>query len=128
MEDLPRLLLVEVVADRRLALSEHTSLSTTLLVFLGACVLIAAIGGTTIGIITAIVGNVLIALALNVQRYAHIRLHQQRAQYRERAKQALKNATNGANAFFRWMRTVRSLTRSTSPMLSVKRAYEGNFH
>ena len=37
-----------------LALNEHTSLSTTLLVFLGACVLIAAIGGTTIAIGTAI--------------------------------------------------------------------------
>lgn len=44
-----------------------------------------------IGIVTAIVGNVLIALALNVQRYAHIRLN------RERAKQALKNAKNGGS-------------------------------
>lgn len=47
-----------------------------------------------IGIVTAIVGNVLIALALNVQRYAHIQLHRQRAQVRERAKQAMKNAIN----------------------------------
>lgn len=38
-----------------------------------------------IGIITAIVGNVLIALALNVQRYAHIRLHRERAIIKERA-------------------------------------------
>ncbi|KAK3313406.1 magnesium transporter NIPA-domain-containing protein [Apodospora peruviana] len=45
-----------------------------------------------IGIITAICGNVLIALALNVQRYAHIRLHRRRARNRERAKQAMKNA------------------------------------
>ncbi|KAK1832269.1 magnesium transporter NIPA-domain-containing protein [Podospora conica] len=45
-----------------------------------------------IGITTAICGNVLIALALNVQRYAHIRLHRQKAQVRERAKQALRNA------------------------------------
>ncbi|KAK3692094.1 magnesium transporter NIPA-domain-containing protein [Podospora appendiculata] len=45
-----------------------------------------------IGIITAISGNVIIALALNVQRYAHIRLHHQRALVRERAKQAMKNA------------------------------------
>ena len=50
-----------------------------------------------IGIITAIVGNVLIALALNVQRYAHIRLHRQRAYFRERARQALKKAANGHN-------------------------------
>lgn len=48
-----------------------------------------------IGIITAIVGNVLIALALNVQRYAHIRLHRERKYVKERAKQALKNARNG---------------------------------
>ncbi|KAK0646384.1 magnesium transporter NIPA-domain-containing protein [Cercophora newfieldiana] len=46
-----------------------------------------------IGIITAICGNVLIALALNVQRYAHIRLHRHKAEIRERARQALKNAT-----------------------------------
>lgn len=51
-----------------------------------------------IGIITAIVGNVLIALALNVQRYAHIRLHREKLQNRERAKQALKNAKNGNGA------------------------------
>ncbi|KAK0723123.1 magnesium transporter NIPA-domain-containing protein [Lasiosphaeria miniovina] len=51
-----------------------------------------------IGIITAICGNVLIALALNVQRYAHIRLHRQRAQVRERARQALKNAKSQATA------------------------------
>jgi hypothetical protein len=50
-----------------------------------------------IGIVTAIVGNVLIALALNVQRYAHIRLHRQRKYHRLRAKKALKNAANGAN-------------------------------
>jgi len=45
-----------------------------------------------IGIITAICGNVIIALALNVQRYAHIRLHRQKVEVRERARQALKNA------------------------------------
>lgn len=51
-----------------------------------------------IGIITAIVGNVLIALALNVQRYAHTRLHREKVRNRERAKQALKNAKNGNGA------------------------------
>lgn len=50
-----------------------------------------------IGIVTAIVGNVLIALALNVQRYAHLRLHRERKYARERAKQALKNARNGGD-------------------------------
>jgi hypothetical protein len=45
-----------------------------------------------IGIITAICGNVLIALALNVQRYAHIRLHRRKVLIRERARQAMKNA------------------------------------
>ncbi|CCC13475.1 unnamed protein product [Sordaria macrospora k-hell] len=45
-----------------------------------------------IGIITAICGNILIALALNVQRYAHIRLNQHRAEVRRRAKQALREA------------------------------------
>ena len=41
-----------------------------------------------IGIITAICGNILIALALNVQRYAHIRVHRRKVQTRERARQA----------------------------------------
>ncbi|KAF5024630.1 hypothetical protein F66182_3394 [Fusarium sp. NRRL 66182] len=48
-----------------------------------------------IGIVTAIVGNVLIALALNVQRYAHIRLHRQRKRNRRRAREALKHAQAG---------------------------------
>ncbi|KAK2728725.1 DUF803 domain membrane protein [Colletotrichum kahawae] len=48
-----------------------------------------------IGIITAIVGNILIALALNVQRYAHIRLHRERIRVRRRAKEALKHASGG---------------------------------
>lgn len=51
-----------------------------------------------IGIITAIVGNILIALALNVQRYAHLRLHRERKRVRERAKQALKNAKSGTSS------------------------------
>lgn len=49
-----------------------------------------------IGIITAICGNVLIALALNVQRYAHTRLHRKKAQIRQRARQAVRNAEGGA--------------------------------
>ncbi|EAQ89017.1 hypothetical protein CHGG_05636 [Chaetomium globosum CBS 148.51] len=48
-----------------------------------------------IGIITAICGNVLIALALNVQRYAHTRLHRKKAQIRQRARQAIRNAEGG---------------------------------
>ena len=45
-----------------------------------------------IGIVTAIVGNILIALALNVQRYAHTRLHKQRVSIRRRARAAMKRA------------------------------------
>jgi hypothetical protein len=45
-----------------------------------------------IGIITAIVGNVLIALALNVQRYAHTRLHKERKRRKQGARAALKRA------------------------------------
>lgn len=48
-----------------------------------------------IGIVTAIVGNVLIALALNVQRYAHIRLHRERERVRRQAKEALRHAQDG---------------------------------
>ncbi|KJZ73383.1 hypothetical protein HIM_07177 [Hirsutella minnesotensis 3608] len=45
-----------------------------------------------IGIITAIVGNILIALALNVQRYAHTRLHRERVRVRRQARAALKRS------------------------------------
>ncbi|KAK0668645.1 magnesium transporter NIPA-domain-containing protein [Cercophora samala] len=51
-----------------------------------------------IGIITAICGNVLIALALNVQRYAHIRLHRHKVAMRERARQALKHANSASQS------------------------------
>ncbi|CAK7236676.1 hypothetical protein SCUCBS95973_009688 [Sporothrix curviconia] len=54
-----------------------------------------------IGIVTAIVGNVLIALALNVQRYAHIRLHKEQQRNRERARQALRNAAKNGQAMRR---------------------------
>ncbi|KAI1375951.1 DUF803-domain-containing protein [Hypoxylon crocopeplum] len=48
-----------------------------------------------IGIVTAISGNVLIALALNVQRYSHIQLHRRRIEARDRAREALKRARDG---------------------------------
>jgi drug/metabolite transporter (DMT)-like permease len=48
-----------------------------------------------IGIITAIVGNILISFALNIQRYAHIRLHAERQERRER----LKRASKGLNGY-----------------------------
>lgn len=49
-----------------------------------------------IGIVTAIVGNVLIALALNVQRFAHTRLHKERIRIRKQAHMILKRQqTNG---------------------------------
>jgi hypothetical protein len=52
-----------------------------------------------IGITTAIVGNVLIALALNVQRYAHTRLHKERKRIKQGARAALKRAqsSNSSN-------------------------------
>jgi len=39
-----------------------------------------------IGIVTAIIGNILISLALNTQRYAHIRLSQERQEAEEKRK------------------------------------------
>jgi hypothetical protein len=48
-----------------------------------------------IGIITAIAGNILISFALNIQRYAHIRLHQARAERREKLRNAGKRSQNG---------------------------------
>lgn len=49
-----------------------------------------------IGIVTALIGNVFIALALNVQRYAHTRLHKERMQRRRRARAALKRTQAGS--------------------------------
>ncbi|KND91487.1 NIPA-like protein 2 [Tolypocladium ophioglossoides CBS 100239] len=51
-----------------------------------------------IGIVTAIVGNIFIALALNVQRYAHTLLHKERARIRQRARAALKRAQSSAQS------------------------------
>lgn len=51
-----------------------------------------------IGIITAIVGNVLIALALNVQRYAHTRLHKERKRIKQGARAALKRAQSSKSS------------------------------
>jgi hypothetical protein len=48
-----------------------------------------------IGIITAIIGNILISVALNVQRYAHIRLHEERSRRRERSKILARSLKNG---------------------------------
>ncbi|RDL39349.1 Multidrug resistance efflux transporter EmrE [Venustampulla echinocandica] len=51
-----------------------------------------------IGIVTAIVGNILISFALNIQRYAHIRLHKERLQQKELARNAAKRAQSGYGA------------------------------
>lgn len=54
-----------------------------------------------IGIITAIVGNILISFALNIQRYAHIRLNEEEIRRKERLRAIRKSAgeygTVGAN-------------------------------
>ncbi|ESZ95965.1 hypothetical protein SBOR_3657 [Sclerotinia borealis F-4128] len=54
-----------------------------------------------IGIITAIVGNIVISFALNIQRYAHIRLHEDEVRRKERLRGISKSAgrygTLGAN-------------------------------
>jgi hypothetical protein len=51
-----------------------------------------------IGIVTAIVGNILISFALNIQRYAHIRLHNERSRRKEKSKLAAKGSHNGYGA------------------------------
>lgn len=45
-----------------------------------------------IGIITAIIGNILISFALNIQRYAHIKLNEEQAHRKEKLKSIPKNA------------------------------------
>lgn len=44
-----------------------------------------------IGIVTAIVGNILISFALNIQRYAHIRLNRERTEEKERLRSVSKS-------------------------------------
>jgi hypothetical protein len=48
-----------------------------------------------IGIVTAIVGNILISFALNIQRYAHIKLHKEKTERKERARNAAKGPRGG---------------------------------
>ena len=50
-----------------------------------------------IGIVTAIVGNVLISFALNLQRYAHIRLNRNKLR-KSRSWKSKNRSRNGANA------------------------------
>lgn len=47
-----------------------------------------------IGIITAIIGNILISFALNTQRYAHIRLAREREQQEDAAEQEQKRGSS----------------------------------
>ncbi|KAL3419438.1 magnesium transporter NIPA7 [Phlyctema vagabunda] len=51
-----------------------------------------------IGITTAIIGNILISFALNIQRYAHIRLHKEQAEQREKSKASAKALQNDYGA------------------------------
>jgi drug/metabolite transporter (DMT)-like permease len=48
-----------------------------------------------IGIVTAIVGNILISFALNIQRYAHIKLNKEGAARKEKARNAAKGSQIG---------------------------------
>jgi drug/metabolite transporter (DMT)-like permease len=48
-----------------------------------------------IGIVTAIVGNILISFALNIQRYAHIRLSQERMLRKEKSKGIANSSPDG---------------------------------
>lgn len=50
-----------------------------------------------IGIVTAIVGNILISFALNIQRYAHIKLDKEWSMKREKTRNAAKGSQNGYN-------------------------------
>ncbi|KAI9779131.1 MAG: hypothetical protein M1839_007666 [Geoglossum umbratile] len=51
-----------------------------------------------VGIVTAISGNILISFALNIQRYAHIRLQRERARNAKRA-QVGKRLTSGGSGY-----------------------------
>lgn len=51
-----------------------------------------------IGIVTAIIGNILISFALNIQRYAHIKLNKEWAAKKEKAKTAAKRSHVGYSA------------------------------
>lgn len=51
-----------------------------------------------IGIVTAIIGNILISFALNIQRYAHIKLDKEWIAKREKARNAAKRSNVGYRA------------------------------
>ena len=52
-----------------------------------------------IGIVTAIVGNVLISLALNIQRYAHIRIDRQHNRTKDSSPPRRKQSPNGVRNY-----------------------------
>ncbi|KAF2425790.1 DUF803-domain-containing protein [Tothia fuscella] len=52
-----------------------------------------------IGIVTAICGNILISIALNTQRYAHIKLNKQYAERQKLLKQAQKRAAKQRSGY-----------------------------
>jgi magnesium transporter len=51
-----------------------------------------------IGIISAIVGNILISFALNIQRYAHLRINRDEAAWRERSRRGTGISDYGTQA------------------------------
>lgn len=51
---------------------------------------------STIGVVTAICGNILISFALNTQRYAHIRLQKNEDEQDEKQRQESKSSRNAA--------------------------------
>lgn len=80
-------------------ISEMTCSSS---VFNGVLFQLTSSGGTAgwssiIGIVTAIVGNILISFALNTQRYAHVRLDRE---YNEKRGLSLKNQSADASSSY----------------------------
>ena len=72
--------------DFRAALNDDDLLRTTYFGFGGGKDLTSHDWSSLIGIVTAIVGNVLISFALNTQRYAHLRLSQDSSERAEKRR------------------------------------------
>jgi hypothetical protein len=77
-----------------------------------------------IGITTAIIGNILISIALNTQRYAHIKLNNQYAERQRSLRRAQRRAERTANGGYGTQPSSRSKERARQDAQNGHRASE----
>jgi hypothetical protein len=79
-----------------------------------------------IGIVTAIIGNILISIALNTQRYAHIKLNNQYAERQRLLRQAQRRAERTASGGYGTQQASTSKERARQDALSGHRELQNS--